>query len=369
MTDISALSRLFTPFRLRSLELRNRFVMSPMSRYASPEGVFSPDLMAYYARRAAHDVALVTSESAAIERPASFENPAIPRVYGDKALAAWREASHLVHARGGAMAAQLWHIGVWPPSGDYRPPAPFEGPSGLGGPDRAPIGVAMSDEDIADTIAAFAAAARNCRKAGVDLVELHGGHGFLIDQFFWDVTNRRTDKWGGATIGERTAFGREGIRAVRAAVGDEMPVTMRISQWRIDDYGRRLAPSPQVLEEWVAPLADAGVDLFHCSQRRFWEPEFEGSDLNFAGWVKKLTGAVTMTVGSVGLTNDLLGGMADGEVKPSSLDELERRFDRGDFDLVAVGRTLLSDPQWVHKVRTGSTDFHAFKVEDMARLW
>jgi 2,4-dienoyl-CoA reductase-like NADH-dependent reductase (Old Yellow Enzyme family) len=110
--------------------------------------------------------------------------------------------------------------------------------------------------------------------------------------------------------------------------------------------------------------------VFDCSQRRFWEPEFAGSDLNFAGWVKKLTGKATMTVGSVGLTRDMMASFEQtGPTPPGSLDELYRRFDRGDFDLVAVGRALLSDPQWVRKLHEGRTDeFMDFQPAQLATL-
>ncbi|MNK23908.1 NADH:flavin oxidoreductase / NADH oxidase family protein [compost metagenome] len=110
------------------------------------------------------------------------------------------------------------------------------------------------------------------------------------------------------------------------------------------------------MEQWLTPLADAGIDIFHCSQRRFWEPEFEGSDINFAGWAKKLTGKATISVGSVGLDGDFFGAFAGQSSQPSSLDELVRRMDRGDFDLVAVGRPLLADPNWVEKIKNNRTE-------------
>ncbi len=93
--------------------------------------------------------------------------------------------------------------------------------------------------------------------------------------------------------------------------------------------------------------------MFDCSQRRFWEPEFEGSPLNLAGWTKTLTGKPTMTVGSVGLDGDVVASMREGVevIKASSLDRLDVMLERGDFDLVGVGRALLADPQWVEKIR------------------
>ncbi|HEX8015671.1 MAG TPA: 12-oxophytodienoate reductase, partial [Flavobacterium sp.] len=102
---------------------------------------------------------------------------------------------------------------------------------------------------------------------------------------------------------------------------------------------------------------------------RFWEPEFEDSDLNFAGWAKKVTGAPTITVGSIGLSSDFFGAFAGESSEPTSLEELNRRFDRGDFDLAAVGRPLLSDPNWVAKIKAGKTDqLKGFSKEALAEL-
>ena len=112
--------------------------------------------------------------------------------------------------------------------------------------------------------------------------------------------------------------------------------------------------------------------MFHCSQRRFWEAEFAGSDLNFAGWVKKLTGKPTISVGSVGLSGEFIAGFA-GEVSQAQtqyLDQLERRLEAGEFDLIAVGRALLSDPAWVSKVRDGKfSELKGFSARDLATLY
>jgi 2,4-dienoyl-CoA reductase-like NADH-dependent reductase (Old Yellow Enzyme family) len=188
---------------------------------------------------------------------------------------------------------------------------------------------------------------------GFDAVEIHGAHGYLIDQFFWHPTNQRTDSYGGKTLAARTRFAVELIQAVRHATGPDFPICLRVSQWKLQDYSAKLATTPEEMTAWLAPLVQAGVDIFHCSQRRFWEPEFAGSDLNFAGWAKKLTGRPTITVGSVGLSGDFIAAFHGEASKPRSLDELVRRLDRGDFDLVAVGRALLADPAWAQKIEEG----------------
>jgi len=156
-----------------------------------------------------------------------------------------------------------------------------------------------------------------------------------------------------ATPDGRARFAADILRAVRAAVGPDYPVIIRISQWKQQDYEVKLAQDPKALEAWLGALVDAGADILHCSQRRFWEPEFEGSDLNFAGWAKKLTGVPTITVGSVGLSGEFIAAFAGEGSKPASLDELIRRLEREEFDLVGVGRALLQDPQWALKVREG----------------
>jgi 2,4-dienoyl-CoA reductase-like NADH-dependent reductase (Old Yellow Enzyme family) len=200
-------------------------------------------------------------------------------------------------------------------------------------------------------------------------VEIHGAHGYLIDQFFYEGTNERTDKYGGKNVAARSLFATEVIKEVRRQVGEDFAVIIRLSQWKSSDYNHRMAKTPEEMGAWLTLLADAGVDIFHCSQRRFWEPEFEGSDLNFAGWAKKLTGKASITVGSVGLSGEFLAAFAGESSEPSSLDELLRRYDRGDFDLVAVGRPLLADSEWVKKIKDGrTTELKGFSREVLAQL-
>ena len=218
----------------------------------------------------------------------------------------------------------------------------------------------MSDAAIADTLDAYGRAAADAKHLGFDVVEIHGAHGYLIDQFFWSGTNKRTDRFGGATLRERSRFAVEVVKSVRAAVGPEFPVLLRVSQWKQQDYDARLAQSPDEMAEWIVPLVEAGADILHCSQRRFWDAEFPQVDgkagLNFAGWAKKLTGAATITVGSVGTVGDFFGAAEGKAIVPSSLDGLVQRMDRGEFDLVAVGRAILGDPAWAAKVQDGEAD-------------
>jgi len=328
----------------------------------------TPEVAAYYRRRAAGGVGLILSEGTLIDRPIAGNNPSYPNFHGAAALAGWKTVIDEVHDAGGKMGPQLWHLGIVEPGVSGTDQSLFEGPSGFL-TTGASAGHAMTEEDIADTIAAYARSATSAERLGFDMLEIHGAHGYLIDQFFWDVTNRRTDRYGGPTVADRAAFGVEVIRAVRAAVGPEYVISLRISQWKSGQFDAKVAKTPKEMEEWLVPLADAGVDLFHCSQRRLWEPEFEGSDLNTAGWAKKVTGKPTITVGSVGLTTEFTSSFRGDGAQPASLEELERRFDRGDFDLVAIGRALLSDPEWVTKLNEGREDeFKGFDKSALAAL-
>ncbi|WP_158799723.1 NADH:flavin oxidoreductase [Pedobacter sp. L105] len=347
---------LFQPFKLKTLNMKNRLVMAPMTRAFSPNGIPTADVATYYEKRAAGDVGLILSEGTVIDRPASGNDANVPHFYGEKALAGWAGVIDSVHGAGGQMGPQIWHMGIMQDHhSGWLPPTPFEGPSGFVTPGVAK-GQAMTESDIADTIAAYGRAAADAKRLGFDCVEIHGAHGYLIDQFFWAELNHRTDQYGGKTIAERNRFGVEVIKEVRRQVGEDFAVIIRLSQFKQTDYNFKLATNPIEMEAWLNPLVDAGADILHCSQRRFWDAEFEGSDLNFAGWAKKLTGAATITVGSVGLTGEFMAAFKGEASQPASLDELLRRLDRGDFDLVGVGRPLLADPNWVQKIQEGRTD-------------
>ncbi|NHK29064.1 NADH:flavin oxidoreductase [Parvularcula flava] len=351
-----SLDVLFRPLSIGPLELKNRFVMAPMTRNKAPNGVPGQPNAEYYRRRAAGDVGLILSEGTVIDRPASRNEKHIPFFHGEEALGGWKGVIDAVHAAGGRMGPQLWHTGATRGQSGWEPKAKVESPSGLLAP-GTPRGKAMSEEDIADTVAAFASAAADAKRLGFDMVELHGAHGYLIDEFFWPGTNERDDRYGGPTIKERSRFAGEIITAVREAVGPDYPLAIRLSQWKQQEYTARLAMTPDEMTDWLQPLVDAGANILHCSQRRFWEPEFPEIDgekgLNFAGWAKKLTGAVTISVGSVGLNGDFFSAFAGQGAEAAGLENLLERMERDEFDLIAVGRALLSDPDWVAKVRAG----------------
>ena len=366
------LDALFSPFRHKGMSLANRIVMSPMTRYFSPDGIPGKGVADYYAARARGGTGLIISEGAFIDRAAARNVAQAPSFHGP-ALDEWASILAAVHRDGAAMAPQLWHTGGLV---DFNFPddphaAKLESPSGLRGPDLV-SGSTMSEADITDVVTSFARAAADAARLGFDALELHGAHGYLFDQFFWHATNARADRFGGVALADRTAFACDVIAAIRAAVPADFVLIFRLSQWKTYFYDTRLAETPGDLEAWLSPLADAGVDIFDCSQRRFWQPEFAGSDLNLAGWAKKVTGKPTITVGSVGLDTDLFTDFETGAVSkpaPKSIEAVAERLDRGEFDLVAVGRAILADADWPNKVRQRNfSDLIGYSVDRMKTL-
>ncbi|MFF3356252.1 NADH:flavin oxidoreductase [Streptomyces sp. NPDC002917] len=354
------------PVALNGLTVPNRIVMAPMTRMFSPGGVPGEDVRSYYARRAAAGVGLIVTEGTYVGHESAGQSDRVPRFHGEEQLAGWAKVAEAVHAAGGTIVPQLWHIGMVRKQGDAPyADAPAVGPSGIRVDGTEGTGKAMTRRDLDDVIGAFVEAAAAAERIGFDGVELHGAHGYLLDQFLWAGTNRRTDAYGGDPVA-RTKFAAEIVSAVRETVSPGFPVIFRYSQWKQEAYDARLARTPEELEAILTPLAAAGVDAFHASTRRYWLPEFEDSDLNLAGWTKKLTGRPTITVGSVGLDGDFIRAFAGEGAEVGSIDNLLDRLERDEFDLVAVGRALLQDPEWAAKVLAGRVD--ELKPYDAAAL-
>ncbi|MFE9922347.1 NADH:flavin oxidoreductase [Streptomyces sp. NPDC005774] len=344
------------PAVINGLTVPNRIAMAPMTRMFSPGGVPGEDVVSYYSRRAAAGVGLIVTEGTYVGHESAGLSDRVPRFHGEQQLAGWAQVADAVHAAGGTIVPQLWHIGMVREQGKAPyPDAPAIGPSGVRTDGTEGTGKAMTRADIDDVVGAFAQAAADAERIGFDGVELHGAHGYLIDQFLWAGTNRRTDAYGGDPVA-RTKFAADIVAAVRERVSPAFPVIFRFSQWKQDAYDARLAETPGELEAILAPLVTAGVDAFHASTRRYWLPEFEGSEMNLAGWAKKLTGRPAITVGSVGLNGEFQEAFQGRGAELRSLDNLLDRLERDEFDLVAVGRSVLQDPQWAAKVLGGRID-------------
>ncbi len=359
MTELNSI--LFSPFTLKTLQLRNRVVMAPMTRCFSPAGVPTEAVAEYYARHAAGGVGLIVTEGTQIDHPSAPGYPNVPNLFGEAAMNGWRRVVESVHARDGAIFAQLWHCGSFrKPDFDKERLIPCVAPSAVMHPGMVPFRVdlvphALTEDEISDVVSAYARSAKNAEAAGFDGVEIHGAHGYLIDAFFWEKTNLRTDKYGGS-LENRVRFASEVVRAIRRAVSPDFIVGFRFSQWKAGDYEEIMATTPGQLQEILVPLASAGVDCFHASTYRFFRPAFADFPLTLAGWTRKLTSKVVIAVGGVGVSADFREerqGQTAG--KQIDLEPLARLLGK-EFDLIALGRALLGDAEWPNKVKVGNLE-------------
>tara|TARA_X000001036_G_scaffold79864_1_gene71530 strand:- start:111 stop:1190 length:1080 start_codon:yes stop_codon:yes gene_type:complete len=358
---------LFEPYKIKNTLLKNRIAMAPMTRNQSPGGIPTNDVVSYYKRRAEAEVGLIITEGVEVSHKASSAYPNVPRLDSEKARDGWKRVVGGIKEHDGAVIAQLWHCGGFRKLGMApNPEVPGHTASGLVRPGKR-VAHAMSSDDIKETIDAFASDAKYCEEIGFDGVEIHGAHGYLIDNFFWNGTNERKDLYGGS-IEKRSQLAANIVKAIRSNVSDNFIVGLRFSQWKQQDYEAKLATSSEELLKVIKQPVDAGLDYLHSSMRRFWESEFKGSDENLAFWTKKLTGLPTISVGSVGLDSDFIDMSAPAS--PRNIDKAISDISNKKYDMVAVGRALLADHEWVIKMREGRIkDIIPYTKEALYKLY
>jgi 2,4-dienoyl-CoA reductase-like NADH-dependent reductase (Old Yellow Enzyme family) len=349
-------SPLFAPFPIKGITLPNRFVMPGMQRQWCDDGRPQSRLAEYYRRRIEGGVGLIITESCAVDHSSSTRTPMFARI-NDATLDAWAECFAAVRGAGGHMFMQLWHEGAIRKEGGDGPYAqyPTLSPSGLVHAGK-PNGRAATAEELEAIKTAFVRGALAAQQIGASGVEVHACHGYLLDQFLWAETNRRTDGYGGDDIRARVRFPAEIVAAIRKAVGSGFPISFRFSQWKEVNYNARIVTTPQELQVMLSAVRAAGADIFHVSARYFWTPEWPGSDLGLAGWTKSLTDSPVIAVGSVGLDTDVMDNFFGKEAKSTGetgIRELLRRFNHAEFDLISVGRGQIGDPDWVKKFAQG----------------
>jgi 2,4-dienoyl-CoA reductase-like NADH-dependent reductase (Old Yellow Enzyme family) len=358
-TRIWHLASLFRTFPFGQRMLRNRIAMAPMTRFHSPGGVPGEDVASYYARRARGGVGLIITEGTYIDHPAANGYDNVPAFHGEAALAGWARVVKAVHDAGTAIVPQLWHVG-----GQRR--------SGIE-PDRSVIGCgpmdvvenerlvvrALTIPEINDIVNSYGRAARVAVEMGFDGVEIHGAHGYLLDEFLWSKSNKRSDEYGGS-LERRTRFAVEVIARVKAELPAGMPLSLRISQWKIGQYDARIADDREELAVLLTPLVRAGVDIFHVSTRQFGVPAFPDGDKSLARVVREVAGRPVIGVGGVGLTQPHVlrseGGHENARSSIADVAPVAAAIEKNDFDIVAVGRALLADPNWANKLREGRSN-------------
>lgn len=376
---------LFAPLDItigdHTLHLRNRIAMSPMTRMVTPGGLATEETADYYTARATGGVGVIVTEGIAIDHPTAVDHLGVPRIHTDEQIAAWTKVTDQVHTAGAVIFPQLWHVGplwgamlpfdpdlaaaveenpqLYPsmrPSGQWGQPGDTSYDSQLVASMR-PDTAAMTSQDMQQVIDAYVASAVGCVKAGFDGVAIHGGHGYLLSSFMWSSSNQRTDEYGGSAT-NRVRFPAEVVAAVRAAVGPQVPIMYRFSQFTQQDYNAQVAETSEELTIFLQTLRDAGVDIFDASARRFNAPVFPGSELSLAGWAKKITGKPAMAVGGAGIATSRRESAAGAKVvKEDNFPVAHRMVQSGEFDVLTVGRLLLRRANLVNDLRNGDP-FH-----------
>lgn len=329
------LVKLFEPFQIKNVNLRNRIVMPPMgSRLALPDGAVSETLINYYEERAKGGVGLIIVEYSYIDDKASKAIPGQLGVYDEKLIPLLNELAERIKAYGAKVGLQINHAGRATSKAIIgRKPL---SPTALTVPRGDEMTKELTIEEIEEIIEAYGEAARRTKAAGFDLVEIHGAHGYLICQFLSPLTNRRTDKYGS----ERVVFALEVLKRVREKVGEDFPIGFRISADEYIDGGITLALS----KNYAKCLAEGGADYIHVSGGtiltvdKFISPMYypPGGLVYLAEEIKKNVKIPIITVGSI--------------VDPLFAEKI---LQDGKADLVSMGRALIADPELPKKAAEG----------------
>lgn len=338
-----AYPRLFEPFRIGNLQLKNRIAMAPMETHlGEPDGSVNSDVIAYYSERAKGGAGLILVEFTCVDGRDGFSSN-VPqlRLDNDRYKVGHARLASAIHAGGAKAVVQISHagrqtketvIGTTPVSSSAVP---------LNSVYMNAVPRALEDHEIRRIIASYANTARLAMLAGYDGVMLHGAHGYLLQQFMSPLVNKRDDEWGG-DFERRLRFPLEVIKAVKAQLGDK-PLLYRMSVLDGLDGGLTIEDS-----EIIAPLlCEAGVDAIDISWGSLDRADIilepmsvpEGDRLPFARRIREATGKPVICAGVMRWP-----------------EKCEQAVIDGDTDIVSLGRALLADPMWPIKAQRGQVD-------------
>ncbi|WP_408863340.1 NADPH dehydrogenase NamA [Aneurinibacillus thermoaerophilus] len=298
--------------------------MSPMCMYtAGDDGKATDWHYVHYGTRAVGGVGLVMLEATAVESRGRISHQDLG-IWSDEHIKPLRRIVHFVKAQGAAAAIQLAHAGRKAQVKDA-----IVAPSAVPFDENSPVPQELSEEEIEKVLDAWRQAARRAREAGFDIVEIHGAHGYLINEFLSPLANKRTDRYGGSLEG-RFLFLKRVIEAVKQEWPEENPLYLRISAVDHVEGGLTIEDSIKI----AGMAKEAGVDLIDCSSGAILpvvpKKIFPGYQVSYAEAIRKQAGIAT---GCVGLIDD-----------PSLANEI---IGNERADLVFLGRVLLRNPYWV----------------------
>ncbi|KAK1763381.1 hypothetical protein QBC33DRAFT_550022 [Phialemonium atrogriseum] len=328
-------SRLFKPLAVGKVVLKQRIGMCPLTRFrASDEKVPTPVMKEYYTQRGSVPGTLIVTEGTFIsEAQSGFDN--VPGIYNDAQVAAWRDITDAVHAKGSYIFCQLWALGrAANPEVAAREGITISSSSTIPIDDTSAVPTAMTVEQIQQTVRDYATAAENAVRAGFDGVEIHGANGYLVDQFTQDTCNDRTDEYGGS-VEARSRFAVEVVAAVVAAIGPER-TGIRLSPWgRFQSM--RMADPVQQFTDVISKIAPFGIAFLHLVESYVdGSQDVESSD--------KLDFAYNLWNGPL-----LVAG---GHNAASARKLVDEQYPNKDI-VVMFGRYFISNPDLPFRIRAG----------------
>lgn len=332
--------KLFSPFKIGSLSIKNRMVMSPMETHlCDKEGFVTEEIIAYYKERALGGIGYITVENTSVD-PVGRVNDGMLCIHDDTFIPGLRKLTDCIHAAGGKIVLQLSHAGkeALPYFTGMEPVAPSAIPSPL----TKQMPRELTADEIRSTVNKFAEGANRAAKAGFDGVEIHMAHGYLVNQFLSPESNTRTDAYGGDTA-RRSRFAKEIVEHIRKYVPHDYPVICRISADEYTDTGLRLEESKEIAKI----LEKAGASAIHVSACNYASAFYnipcyyldEGCFVHLAAGIKSVVKIPVLTVGRI--------------VDPVMAEKI---LDENKADLIVLGRTLIADPYFPYKVKEGRMD-------------
>lgn len=339
------ISSLFAPIDIKGHSVKNRLAVAPMTRISATEDGRATDAMTrYYERFARGGFGVVVTEGIYTDQAFAQGYIHQPGMTDDAQARAWKPVANGIKAHGALAIAQMMHAGAISQGNRYRNST--VGPSAIQpkgkqmtlyyGKDNYRLPAAITEEQIADAIAGFAGSAgRAIEVAGFQAIEIHGANGYLLDQFLTDYMNDRTDRWGGATE-NRVRLAVETFKAVRAKVGPDVPVGVRISQGKVNDYHHKWAGAERDAEIIFGALGDAGADFIHVTDFEAWKPAFGTGGPSLMHLAKRYAPkAKVLSNGSLHNIEQAAAALHDGA------------------DIVTIGRGALANPDLPRRLSAG----------------
>lgn len=331
---------IFTPLTIKNMTMRNRIMMTPMgTNYGEQTGEMSFLHIDYYTERAKGGVGLIMVENASVDSPLGSNGTTQIRIDHDNYMPRFFKLCETLHAHGACVGVQLNHAGASAQSKrtNMQPVSASDIPSKAGGEIPRPLKV----EEIYEIVKKYGEAAARAQACGFDCVEIHAGHSYLLSQFMSPTTNKRTDEFGGCPE-NRARFTKLVIEEVRKQVGPMFPIFVRISADELMEGGNTLEDTLELLSYFQEE-----VDAFDVSAGLNGSLQFQ-IDANYLkdGWRSYMAKAVREKYNKPCVT---MGNIRDPRVADDILE-------RGDADIIGMGRGLIADPHWVKKVATGHED-------------